>query len=250
MGRIRAAAAVVGLAALSILAVAPSADAITVGSCPVIGSVYHQWGQQWAYGDYYGQFGWLETFEPSVPDYQHTFSLSHLYSYYGNSNPSSSNANTFVEVGFVKGQGLHMDYTSSHFYYAWADHGTYHEFDSTSAPTNGHTYSYEVLFSGHNYSMGTDDWQVYWNGLGTVRGTVHESSMPYSHALAGGEVAGEFSQSTEMHTHGEPDQQIISENYAAHNWTTYFTSTHACESSNINYTISSDYMDFTATGSV
>lgn len=228
---------------LSMLAASP-ANAITITTCPT-GNAYHVWGHQWAYGNYYGQFGWFTTYEPSVPDYHQAFSLSHLYSYYGNKNPAY--ANTWDEVGWYKGAG-NQDYNSSHYYYAWGDHGSYHEHDSSSAPTYLDSYSYQVLFYGHNYSLGTDDWRVYWNGVGTVRGTIHQSSQPYSHALAGGEVQGDSSSWTQMHTHGTPDQQIVLESYTWHNWTTYFTSTSACHSSGITYTINSKYMNFTATG--
>ena len=105
-----------------------------------------------------------------------------------------------------------------------------------------------MLFETHNYNLGTDDWNVYWNGVGTVRGTIHESSMPYGHALAGGEVQGDSTSWTEMKTHGTPDQEIVLQGYTWRSWTTYFTSTAACNSSGITYKINTNYTDFTATG--
>jgi hypothetical protein len=207
------------------------------------------WGHQWENGaHYYGQLGWFVTYEPSVPDIHSAFSLSHLYSYYGALNPA--NADTWVEVGWYLGNGKGTnDYSTSHYYYAWDDHGAYDEHDATGTPTSGSSYIYEVEFVGHNYNLGTDDWQVFWNGLSTVRGTRHQSSQPYSYALAGGEVQGDSTSWTNMRTHGTPNQQIIRNNYTWHNWTpANFSNTHACDSAGITYTINSDYMDFTATG--
>jgi len=74
--------------------------------------------------------------------------------------------------------------------------------------------------------------------------------MPYGHALAGGEVQGDSTSYTEMHTKGTADQQIILSSYTWQNWTTYFTSTSACKSSGVSYTENSDYMAYTATGSI
>lgn len=222
----------------------PSVAAITVGTCPV-GNPYHVWGHQWASGQYNGQYGHFLTQNASVPDWTSAFSLSHLYAYYGNSNPSL--ADTEVEVGYYEGVGP-QSYSTDHYYYAWLDHGSYHEHDSTTSPTVGTTYVYEVLFMTHNYNLGTDDWNVYWNGVGTVRGTIHESSMPYGHALAGGEVQGDSTSWTEMKTRGTPSQQIVKQGYTWTNWTTAFTSTAACDSSGITYTINSNYQDFTVTG--
>jgi hypothetical protein len=233
---------------LCLSAIAPSsAAALTIGTCPVDQlRQYHVWGNQYASGKYDGQFGWFVTYNMSVPDWNSSaFSLSHLYTYYGNSSPFLSD--TEVEVGYYKGIG-NQNYGTPHWYYAWVDHGTYHEHDSTSAPSVGTTYVYEVLFEGHNYNLGTDDWNVYWNGLGTVRGTIHQSSMPYGHALAGGEVQGDSTSWTEMKTHGTPDQEIVLQGYTWKSWTTYFTSTAACQSSGITYKINTNYTDYTATG--
>ena len=232
------------MAALATAFTASPVAAITVGTCPANPN-YHVWGHQWASGQYDGQYGHFLTQNASVPDWNSAFSLSHLYSYYGNSDPSQ--ALTEVEVGYYEGEGT-QNYSTDHYYYAWLDQGSYHEHDSTSAPTVGTTYVYEVLYSTHNYNLGTDDWNVYWNGVGTVRGTIHESSMPYGHALAGGDVQGDSSSWTEMKTRGTPSQQIIKQGFIWTNWTTAFTSTAACHSSGITYTINSSYQDFTATG--
>jgi hypothetical protein len=221
--------------------------AITIGSCPIL-HPYHEHGHQYATGNYYGQYGWLVTKNPSVPHWDSSaFSLSHLYSFYGNSNPTY--ADTTVEVGYYKGIGL-QNYSSPHWYYAWSDLGSPHEHDSTSAPSVGTTYVYEVLFQGHNYNLGTDDWTVYWDGLGTVRGTIHQSTMPTGHALAGGEVQGDSTSTTEMNTHGTPDQEIVLQGYTWKSWTTYFTSTAACDSRDITFKINSAYTDYTVTGLV
>lgn len=232
------------LVVFGVVARAPAANAITVTTCPSTGT-YHVYGNQWASGQYYGQYGWLKTYEPSVPDYTTAFSLSHLYSFYGDASPF--NSSTWNEVGWYRGEG-NQNYTISHYYYAWGDHGAYHEVDTTSAPTEAVTYLYQVLFEGHNYTLGTDDWNVYFNGTATVRGTIHQSSQPYSHAMAGGEVQGDSTSYTAMLTRGSPNQQIISEDYTWYNWTTLFGSTAACQSSGITYTILSDFMSYTATG--
>lgn len=113
----------------------------------------------------------------------------------------------------------------------------------------GSTVVYETLFEGHNYNMGTDDWNLYWNGLGTVRATIHQSSQPSGHAMAGGEAIGDGMSSTQMHTHGKPDQEIVLQGYTWKSWTTYFTSTEACKSSGSTFAETTDYTDCTASGS-
>jgi hypothetical protein len=229
---------------------ASPASAITVGTCPVH-EQWHVWGNQWATGNYYGQYGWFTTYNVSVPHPNSAFSLSHLYTYYGNS--SAFNAGTFIEVGYYKGvgdsTGTH-NVTTPHYYYTWTYNGAYHEIDSSSGPSSGSSKSYQIEFRTHNYNLGTDDWNVYWDGVGTVRGTIHQPSMPNGHALAGGEVWGDSSSFTEMHTHGTPKQQIILTSYTWHDWTTYFTSTAACRSTGVTFTENSNFMDYTATGSI
>jgi hypothetical protein len=234
------------LALLLVAVIGPSpAAAITVGTCPVH-EPYHVWGFDYATGQYDGQYGHFVTKNASVPDWQQAFSLSHLYSFYGNTDPFQ--ADTEIEVGYYEGFGTQASYSTDHYYYAWVDHGSYHEHDSTTSPTVGTTYVYEVLFETHNYNLGTDDWNVYWNGVGTVRGTIHQSSMPYGHASSGGEVWGDSTSWTEMNTHGTPDQEIVKQGYVWTSWTTAFTSTAACQSSGITFHNNTNYTDFTATG--
>ncbi len=230
------------------LLIATPAHAFAIGTCPTdTFRPYHDSGHQYATGNYYGQFGWFVTYNMSVPHYTTAFSLSHLYSYYGSTSPTL--ASTWVEVGYYKGTG-NTDYNSPHYYYAWGNSSSYVEYDSPSAPSTGSSRLYEVLFNGHNYGLGTDDWSVYWDGLSSADGTVHQPSMPNSHALAGGEVQGDSSSWTEMHTHGVANQQIILTSYTWHNWNTYFTSTTACRSAGLSYTENNNYMDFTITGLV
>ena len=248
MSRIRFAAAALLLSVCAVLfATAESASAFSITTCPT-GNAYHVWGHQWASGSYYGQYGWFTTYNMSVPDPHSAFSLSHLYTYAGNADPSL--APTEIEVGYYKGLGgdSSHDYSSPHYYYTYMINGDYHEVDSTSGPSTGSSISYQIEYQGRNYNLGTDDWTVYWNGVGTVRGTIHMPSMPTGHALAGGEVQGDSSSWTQMETHGTADQQIILTSYTWHNWTTYFTSTSACHSSGITFTENSDYMNFTAGG--
>jgi hypothetical protein len=224
---------------------APPASAFSVGACGV-GNAYHVWGHQWATGNYYGQYGWFTTYNMSVPDPNTAFSLSHLYTYANNTNPGY--ATTWIEVGYYKGYGPQRVVTTPHYYYAYSYNNTYTEVDSSSGPSTGSSISYQVEFQGHNNTLKTDDWTVYWNGVGTVRGTIHQPSMSSGHALAGGEVQGDASSWTQMQTHGTAKQQIILTSYTWHDWTTYFTSTTACESAGITFKENSNYMDFTANG--
>lgn len=217
----------------------------SIGTCPASG--FHVWGHQYASGNYYGQYGWFTTYNMSVPHYTSAFSLSHLYSYAGNANPASAGIET--EVGYYKGLGNHS-YNSPHYYWTYMTPSQgYNETDSTSGPAAGSSISYQVEFVTYNASLGTDDWQEFWNGVGTVRGTAHMKSTPNAHALAGGEVQGDGSSTTQMETHGTADQQIISTSYSWNNWTTSFTSTTACKSSGVTYKENSNYMDFTVGGS-
>ncbi len=222
---------------------APPALAATVGTCPY--QTYHRWGHQYSWAQYYGEDGWLVTYEPSVPHINDEFSLSHLYSYYGSSDPA--NAYTEVEVGWYKGEG-NQDYSSSHYYWTYMDEGSYHEFDSTSAPANGATKYYEVEYQGYNYSLGKYDWATYWNGY-TLGGIAHMTAMPYAGALAGGEVVTDSTSYTQMETHGVPEQQVILSSYTWENWTSSI-STSACQSAGITFTINTAYTNYTAAGSV
>lgn len=243
-----AAVFIAGCIALSVVAISAS-PANAVGTVCPTGTAYHVWGHQYSAGSYYGQSGWLTTYNVSVPHPASAFSLSHLYTYYGNSNPAS--ATTFVEVGYYKGlgdsSGTH-NVTTPHYYWTMASPSTgYVEHDSSSGPTTGSSLAYEIEFVGHNYTLGTDDWDVYWDGFGSVNGVAHQPSMPHGSPLAGGEVQGDSSSWTQMDTHGTANQQIISSAYVWKNWTTAFT-TSACNSSGITFTNSSNYMVYTATG--
>lgn len=235
-----------GSLAVSLVAPIP---AYAVGTTCPLGNLYHVWGHQYTSGSYYGQYGYLYTYNVSVPDPASAFSLSHLYTYYGNADPFY--AYTFVEVGYYKGLGdgaPSHNVTTPHYYWTMDSPTTgYVEHDSSSGPSTGSTVVYEVEFRGHNYTLGTDDWNVYWNGLGSSQGTAHQPSMPHGSPLAGGEVQGDSSSWTQMETHGIAHQQVILSSYTWHDWTTYF-STSACNSSGITFTENSKYMDYSATG--
>ena len=244
MRRLAPFCAAVGLAVTAaVFAVAAPAGAVGT-TCPV-GSSYHVWGHQYTAGSYYGQYGWLTTYNVSVPHIASAFSLSHLYTYYGNADPSK--AGTFVEVGYYKGLG-NTNVSTPHYYWTYSNPTQgYHETDSSSGPGTGTSKSYQIEFIGHNNTLGTDDWRVFWDGVGNVDGTAHQPSMPHGSPLAGGEVQGDSSSWTEMHTLGTPKQQVISTSYTWKDWTTAF-STSACNSSGITFTENSKYMQYTATG--
>jgi hypothetical protein len=222
------------------------AAAFSIGTCPSTGQ-YHDFAHQYVGGSYYGQYGWFVTYNVSVPRPNTAFSLSHLYSYYGSSDPTQ--AYTWVEVGYYKGYGPQLVVTTPHYYYAWSDAGTYHEVDSSKTPSVGSTRVYEVEFQGHNYTLGTDDWYVYWDGFDIADGKIHLSSMPSSNALAGAEVQSDSSSWTQVQMHATPDQEVIRSNYTWPSWTSSnFPATAACQSTGLTLTETTKFTNFSASG--
>lgn len=71
--------------------------------------------------------------------------------------------------------------------------------------------------------------------------------MPNGHALAGGEVSGDATSWTEMHTYGVPKHQVILTSYTWKDWVPG-VATSSCNSSGITFTHVTNYMTFTATG--
>lgn len=98
--------------------------------------------------------------------------------------------------------------------------------------------------------MNKDVWYVYWNGVGTVRGIIKLSAMPYAKSLAGGEVSSDAESWTAMDTDSTPHVQIVLQSYTWRDWTSYFTSTSACHSPGITFIWNSQFMDFDAHGSI
>lgn len=226
-------------------------SAFSIGSCAVTDDL-HEYGHQWATGNYWGSFGWLQTSNPRVDDWTlGASSLSHLYEFAGSTSPTL--ATSFIEAGWYKGTSPNDAHRSAPWwFYGYYDNGRLPpvEVDGTSGPTVGTTYVYEILFEGYNSNTGLYDWNIYWNGLGTVRGHAHMHTMSTGHALAGGEVQGEAGSITQMSTHGTPDQEIVLQGYTWQTWNTYFTSTTACESVDITFTSNTHYTDYSVSGTV
>lgn len=139
----------VAMSSLLTLAIPASrAYGFSILTCPSL-IPDHAYGSQWAKGNYYGVYGYYYTNNPSVPDWQYAFSASHLFSYYDQTGATSDPwySNTWVEVGYYKGRGQDASYTTPHYYYTYSDNGaSYNEVDSTSGPTVGSTYNYQILF--------------------------------------------------------------------------------------------------------
>lgn len=103
----------VGVVAATSILFLPTPAAAVSTFCPYLGP-YHVAGHQYVTDNYYGQYGWLTTYDVSVPHWHDAFSVSHLYTYYGNTDATL--ADTVVEVGFYKGVGV-TDYNVPHYYY-------------------------------------------------------------------------------------------------------------------------------------
>lgn len=232
---------------------ATAAPAITIGTCPVSG--YHVWGHQYSSDRVAGEYGQFITYNVTVPDINNEFSLSHLYIDVNTANGNDANpadGNYFLEDGYYKGLGggsSPQNVSTPHYYRTFMDSSGYHEGDDSDFPDIGSTRLYELLYAGHNNTLGTDDWRYYYENLTTPRDTVHMNGFAWGHPLAGGEVQSEAGHVTQMEAHGVPAFQLESRSSVWSNWTSSDTGTGACASSGLAFTVISAYQEFTATGS-
>lgn len=129
--------AIAGLLLILSLATPPPANAFSITTCPFV-ETNHIYGNQWASGNYWGQFGWFYTYNNSIPDYQSADTLSHLYTYNGSSGPFDPGSITWVEVGYIQGFGYPNSYSTPHYWYALADHGAFDTVTSSSSANRQH----------------------------------------------------------------------------------------------------------------
>jgi len=224
-------------------------------NCPVDPNYY---AFQYATKGYKGQFGWLYTFVPSVPDYNNDFSLSHLYSFTPRDSPSQpifQHGDWFVEVGWYQGYGTQLiAYPYPRYYTAKQDSTwSYTELNFGEAVRNTHV-DYEIQYVGYDYGNNRYKWSVYADNLGSPLQTWEHKDMATGVPSTGGEV-NEFANSgTQMRTDVIPNHQLKDSNGNWNNWTpSYMTSqsdsTSACDDLSFTFTWDAQYQDFRVTGS-
>lgn len=208
---------------------------------------HHQWAHEYAPGAYIGQNGHFVTKDPGVDHPDTSFTLAHLYMYAGSTDPSL--APNWIEVGWYKGLGASSGsyVTSPHYYYAYQDDGTYHEFDQPGTPDPGTTQGYQIAYWGYDFASGKYVWQVYWNDLSSPKRSIYLTNRPTQHALAGGEVRG--TSTIHMNAAGVPGQRIQKDDGTYYTWNpSNFPLTDACESPDMNLDIVTDFNEFNGTG--
>lgn len=197
---------------------------------------------------YYGEAGWYYTYNPSVPSPNSDFTLSHLNDF------NISNFN-FAEVGWYKGFGPHLIATVPHYYFAHGDQYGYVESDSSSTPTVGTNYFFEILYNGYDSTTGKYKWNVYWDGF-TLRGSFEVASLPKGRVIGGGEIDAGASSGTQMRVHGIPHFQLQDTSGGSwHNWTPSYMSSKgdsvlSCSDTGLTFKINTAYEDFTSGGQI
>lgn len=230
------------------LVATPSASALTyVYPCPTDAS-YHVFAHMYASNTSYGQYGQFVTNTPFDANDNQDFTLSHLYMFYSDPDPSLSS--NFVEDGWYIGLGKVHNVATPHYYRTFQDSTGYHEGDDTDFPDIGSTRLYELLFRGYNPSLGTYDWSYYYQNLTTARDTVHVRDMQWGRPLAGGEVSSPYYGTTHMSATGVPAQQIEGRDSIWRNWDDFFNAnTTRCDMVTTAFAITQNFQRFTATGS-
>lgn len=239
----------------------PPALATHLPACPVTLNYYAMQYANSGYNDgYKGQFGWMYTFVPGVPNYENVFSLSHLYSFTP-PNPGQGlfqYSGWFVEVGWYKGAGAPPPngitaFPYPRYYTAKADSTTpYTEIDYEEAPRDVHI-PYELQYVGYNYEANRYKWSVYTNDLNAPRHTWNHANMAVGVPTSGGEVSGNAQAGTQMRVDVVPNHQLKEADGSWHNWTPSYMSsqgatTAACDDSNFTFTWDAQYQDFRVSG--
>ncbi|MGH3627336.1 MAG: hypothetical protein ACRDRL_07845 [Sciscionella sp.] len=188
----------------------------------------------------------------SLPNYTKSFSLSHLYSMHGYSNPSGQ---VEVEVGWYEGLGTELVTSVPHYYATLIDDvGHYHEHDYEAA-TRGTSYAYETIDTGYDANTGDYKWHLFAGDLSNPRcGTSCNWYMrePYAQPFVGGEVNSDTSGS-QLRVHGTPEQELQTGDGVWHQWTLDYPAqqndhTYACNDPNFTFSIIQHFQEYKATG--
>jgi len=203
--------------------------------------------------EYKGMYGWYYSNLPSLPNYTDDFSDSHLYLSAGSATGSS-----FIEVGDYKGSGYTHDapaFSGGYFYTAYGSStDPYDEIDFGEVPQSTYV-DYEIQYTGYNDSDG--EWKFAAYGNSSLLATWGTPSQSAGVALAGGEIGHEsgtgYFPGTEMLTTAEPDFQLLDTSGNWNNWTPSYMSSvgdsvTTCNDPGFTFSYSSDYMQFSATG--
>jgi len=207
------------------------------------GSNYHDYAQQYNNNtNYWGEFGWYYTYNPTVYDIYTDFTVSHAYiqQYYASV--------SFVEVGWYKGYGPQRQVSVPYYYAVHEDqYSGYQETDFNDYPNLGSSRLYELLYTGHDYTTNKAKWSFYYRDQTSPKLTAEVASLDGGEPLAGGEVDGQGSDGTQIQVHGTPEWQVENHSNTWLNWTTAI-STVTCADPGFSYKANTAYTDFSASG--
>jgi hypothetical protein len=144
-----------------------------------------RFSDQYTANTYTGLAGQMWTYQPSVPNLQTDFSLSHLYMFTDNFTP-------FIEVGWYRGFGPQKIASNSSYYTAREEPGQpYLELNFEDVP-NAQFIGYKVENVGFDDGTAKWHWAVYHAPGGQAFGspfiTWALASVNWARALSGGEV--------------------------------------------------------------
>ena len=189
-------------------------------------------------------FGWFYTYQPSVPNLNTQFSLTHLY-------PFTNSGTSFVEVGVYRGFGPEKIASNSSFYTSRADSVTsYQEKNFRDAPADTFV-AYEAQYEGFNFSTNKYIWGVYADDLVNRLWTWENKDLGMGIALSGGEVN---ARGVEMRSRIIPSHQLKLDS-TWHNWTESFMSqqgdfVRTCDEPDVVWSYNVKFDDYQLSGTI